>query len=228
MKTKEVKIIEKKQLNHDVYKFTLYNADGAFTAPGQLARIYSGTDNGTKMVAVTEFDSDRFVIVFRADDLTGAELSRLEAGDLIKADLGIGNGFNLESIPNGSVLAGEGMGIPVILSVLKNLFVYGKDCRIVLGYESKEDIIMLKAFRDLASNLEIITADGSNGRKGHIYNVVRNETYVCAAAPDDILRELSVKTEEGQFASIEYFDGEGPVFDKSVFDEQNYAREVLV
>ncbi len=219
MEISKNRIIEKIQLNRNVYRFVCAGRGDAFSAPGQFARIHSANGNGTKLVSVAEFDSDRFIIIFRADDKVGEELSLLEIGDEFDAELGLGNGFDLDIIPDGSVIAGEGMGIPPILGVMRRLFMMGKDCKVVICYESKEDVYLLKPFRTLATQLEIITVDGSNGRKGHVFNAIHGEKYVCACAPDAVLEKTAPKTEAGQFASIEFFDGEGPVFDKSVFDE---------
>lgn len=212
------RIIEKNQLNKNIYRFVCSGRGDAFTAPGQFARIHSSCGNGTKIVTVSEFDSDRFIIIFRADDKLGEELSGLTVGSSFEAELGIGNGFDIDAIPDNCVIAGEDMGIPPILGVMRSLFMMGKDCRLVLCFNSKEDMFLLKSFRSMATQLEIITVDGSNGRKGHIYNAIHDEKYVCACAPDAVLEWTAAKTEAGQFESIEFFDGEGPVFDKTVFD----------
>ncbi|MDD5822955.1 MAG: hypothetical protein PUD55_00770 [Firmicutes bacterium] len=218
MESKPNKIIEKTQLNKDVYRFVVDGQGSEFTAPGQFARIFSAAGNGTKLVSVSEFDSDRYILIFRADDAVGEELSELKVGDCFEADLGIGNGFDIDAIPDDCIIAGEGMGIPPILGILRRLFMLGKDCKVVLCYESKEDMFLLKPFLNLATELEIFTLDGSNANKGHIYNAIHDAKYVCACASDAVLEWTAARCEEGQFASIEFFDGEGPVFDRAVFE----------
>lgn len=198
-----IKIIEKQKLNDITFRFTMGNGGDAFTAPGQFARLFVVGSNESKLVPVAEFDSNRFIVILRVEDEVSKCLSNYEPGAELEAELGLGSGFDLQSIPDGCVLAAEGAGIPTILNLMRQLLIYGKDCQVVLGYSSKENAFMLTPFKTLASNLEIITEDGSNGRKGHINNAIRDAKYVCACAPTEIIAKLCDKTEDGQFICID-------------------------
>lgn len=198
-----VKISEKQKLNDITYKFTMANGGDAFVAPGQYAKLYvNGTNDGV-MAPVAEYDSDRFIIILRVTDEAGKILASYEPGTMLEAELGLGDGFDIEAIPDGCVLAAEGIGIPSLLGLMRQLLMYGKDFRIVLGYDSMDSVYMLKPFETLASNLEIVTVDGSNGRKGHVSRAIHNEDYVCACASEEVLKELLPKTEDGQFALLD-------------------------
>ncbi|MBQ0005187.1 MAG: hypothetical protein KBS68_04910 [Clostridiales bacterium] len=198
-----IKIIDKQKLNDITFRFTMGNGGAAFDAPGQFARLYADGGKGSKLVPVAEFDSNRFIVILRVEDEVSECLAKCEPGTELGAELGLGCGFDIQSIPDGSTLAAEGAGIPTVLNLMRQLLIYGKDCKIVLGYSSKDNAFMLTPFKSLASNLEIITEDGSNGRKGHIDNAVRKADYVCACADGDIIRRLCDKTDAGQFICID-------------------------
>lgn len=200
---KAVRIIDKQKLNDITYKLTFGSGGDAFTAPGQFARLYKVNSNSSIVVPVAQYDSDRFVVVVRATDDISLTISRYEPGAELEAELGIGSGFDVQDIPSGSVLAAEGEGIPLILGLLRQLMIYGKDCRVVLGYATKRDAYLVDSFRALASNLEVVTADGSNGRKGHINSAIRNEHYVCTCASKGVLMKIYDRTENGQFICMD-------------------------
>ena len=212
-------ITEKTQLNGDTYRFVIAEGGSAFNSPGQLIRVHSLKGNGKKLIPVVEFDSNRYIIVFRADDEVGKELAALESGDNFAAELGIGNGFDIDAIPDECVIAGEGIGIATMLGVLRRILMLGKESKVVLCYESVEEMFLLREFIKLTATLDILTIDGSNGRQGHIDSAIFGEDYVCAWADDEVLENAAHKVKRGQFASLMHFDGEGPVYDKTAFEQ---------
>ena len=59
---------------------------------------------------------------------------------------------------------------------------------------------MLDSFRHLVNEIEVLTLDGSNGRKGKASDAVRNVPYICASGSIDMLKSLAYKADEGQFS----------------------------
>lgn len=227
------RIVQNKHLAGDFYKMTFDTGECSFTRPGQFAIIEA--EGIRRPFQVCEFDSNRFTIVFKADDEVGTALSHQEEGSEILVQTGLGNGYDVDLIPNGAILAADDKGIPEMLGLARELLMHGKNCRLVLGYPSKKDIFMLDAFRNLVNDIEVLTLDGSNGREGVPSDAIRNAEYVCASGSAEMLKDLAAKTAGGQFSvscavvvvSADYDDclvetvngtvnscDEGPVFDK--------------
>ena len=226
-----------KQLSGNIYKLTFKTDDCSFTGPGQYAVIKIG--NICRPYQVCDYDSKRFSIVFRSDDEGGRELSQLEPGAEVETITGLGSGFDVDGIPDNSVLAADSMGIPEMLELARCLLTRGKRFKAVLGYRTKEEIYLVDSFRSICSELEVLTLDGSNGREGTVSDVIRSASYVCAGGSPEMLRSLAAKTDDGQFSLSELMQmmpdeetnydlsvdeitrrcmKEGPVFDKNTID----------
>ncbi len=220
-----------------MYKITLDTGECEFTHPGQFAIIEA--DGKRRPFQVCDYDSNRFTVVFKADDETGDALADQKLGTEIHAQTGLGKGYNVDLIPDGAVLAAEGIGIPEMLGLARELLMHGKNFRMVLGYPSRKDIYMLDAFRTLVNDIEVVTLDGSNGREGSPADAIHRADYICASGSAAMLRKLADKAAAGQFSvsvpvligSDDYDDcyitafgrdsnccDDGPVYDKNDVD----------
>ena len=170
-----------------------------FTAPGQYSIIKLKDSDDEGAFTACEYDSNRFTIVYKVTNDITRSLSKLNLGDTVEIQTGLGTGYDIDSIPDGVVLVADESGIPGMLGLLRALVMRGKDCRLVLGYSTKDKIFMIDVFRNLCSNIEILTQDGSNGRQGTADEGIRKVEYVCAAGSIDMLDKLAKKSENGQF-----------------------------
>ena len=181
-------------------KMTIEYPGSEFSVPGQYAIITTDGPEYERVYPVCEFDSKRFTIVFRTDTSDAAkELAILETGDEVKVQTGLGNGYDVDAIPDGAYLVADADGIPQMLGLMRELLVRGKAYSLILGYSTKDRVFMLDTFRNLCNNIEILTADGSNGRQGKADDAIRNAEYVCAAGSVEMLDRLAAKSRSGQF-----------------------------
>ena len=151
--------------------------------------------------------------------------------------MGLGNGFDLDAMPEEVLLVADDLGIPEMLGLSRALLVRGIRCKLILSYPSKNDIYMLESFRHLVNEIEVMTLDGSNGREGSASDAVRHVPYICASGSLKMLKSLADKADAGQFSmsstilaeSADYDDcfiettegrlncsDAGPVFDKNI------------
>ena len=229
------KIVQNDNLVRNIHKMTFDMGECDFTLPGQYAMIEAGGIR--RPYQVCDFDSNRFTIVFPAEGKEGTVLSQLKPGDEVIVTAGLGNGFDLDAIPDNSCLAADEYGIPEMLGLARSLLMRGKSCRLVLSYPSKKEIYMLESFTNLVNEIEVLTLDGSNGREGSAADAVRNAPYICAGGSLGMLRSLADRAQYGQFSlsstvlaeSADYDDcfiettkgrlncsDDGPVFDKNI------------
>lgn len=239
---KYAKVVQNDVLVRDIHKMTIDMGECDFSLPGQYAMIEAG--GMRRPYQVCDFDSNRFTIVFPADGKESSTLAALMPGDEVLVNTGLGNGFDLEAMPEEVCLVADDMGIPEMLGLARSLLMRGIRCKLVLSYPTKKDIYMLENFSNLVNEIEVLTLDGSNGREGKASDIIRNVPYVCAGGSLDMLRELADRSENGQFSlsstvlaeSADYDDcfiettkgrlncsDAGPVFDKNIIDWNKIA-----
>ena len=235
-------VVKNDNLVRDIYKMTIDMGECDFRFPGQYAMIEA--EGMRRPYQVCDFDSNRFTIVFRTNKTESNVLAKLQPGDQVTVTTGLGNGFDIEAVPNEAVLVADDMGIPEMLGLARSLLMRGTRCKLVLCYPSKQDIYMLESFRNLVNEIEVLTLDGSNGREGRASDVIKHAAYVCAGGSLDMLRDLAAKSDNGQFSLsstilamaddynecfIETREGmlncsdAGPIFDKNMIEWNRIA-----
>ncbi len=188
----------KEKLASDIYKITFESDECRFTRPGQFAMIeYEGF---VRPFPVCDYDSKRFSVVFRADKEGGEKLIYTQFGTEMSVITGLGNGFDVDAVPDGAYIVANGPGVAEMLELARALLTRGKSFKAVLGFNSKNDIYMTDSFRNICSEIEVLTYDGSNGRQGLPSDAVYDADYVCASGSLSMLKELSQKCRDGQFS----------------------------
>ena len=229
------KIVQNDNLVRNIHKMTFDMGECDFSLPGQYAMIEAGGIR--RPYQVCDFDSNRFTIVFPVEDEESRRLAALMPGEEALVTTGLGNGFDLDAMPDEVCLVADDLGIPEMLGLARSLLMRGKNCRLILSYPSKKEIYMLESFRNLVNEIEVLTLDGSNGREGRASDAVRHASYICAGGSLGMLRSLADKADFGQFSlsstvlaeSEDYDDcfiettvgrlncsDAGPVFDKNI------------
>lgn len=196
MNKSRVDHIEK--LSHNVYKITFNTDDCRFKRPGQFAMIeYEGI---VRPFPVCDYDSRRFSVVFRDDREEGKNLLEAVYGTEMGTITGLGNGFDVDAVPDGAYIVADSAGVAEMLELARALLTRGKSFKAVLGYETKHDIYMIDSFRNICNEIEVLTLDGSNGREGRPADVIRGAAYICASGTLPMLRTLALRCSDGQFS----------------------------
>ncbi len=229
-------ILENQMLAKDIYRMTL-ESDNSFTAPGQFVMLEVPELFLRRPISVSSYDSERYVIIYKVVGAGTEKMSKMQPGETIATLTGLGNGYDVDAIPDGCTLIGGGIGIPPMLGLAQNLITQGKKCKVVLGFNTKEDIFLVDEFEKFTDDITIMTADGSYGKKGFVTDAFDTLDYACACGPLKMLEALDAKVKEGQFSlearmgcgfgacmgcSIQTKEGnhrvckEGPVFNKEV------------
>lgn len=236
------KIVENKNLAPGIFKMTLETSDLKFSRPGQFAMVRIKDKFLRRPISVASYDSDRYELVYRVVGEGTHSLSTLEPGLRLECLTGLGNGYDLDAIPDGAYIIGGGIGIPPLYGLLRFLAMQGKSCKAILGFVSAREAFMVDMFKALTDDVIVVTEDGSMGEKGFVTDVFDEIDYACSCGPLLMLRALDSKVKAGQFSlearmgcgfgacmgcSILTKEGpmrvckEGPVFDKEVLAWEN-------
>lgn len=114
-------------------------------------------------------------LIYRIEGSGTAIFSTLKPGDRLDVMGPQGNGFDLSELDNHSkvLLVGGGIGVPPLLEVAKQLYERGVEITTVLGFTSKNAVILEDELVQY-SQVFVTTDDGTYGIKGNV-SVVINE-----------------------------------------------------
>ncbi len=165
------RIAKKKILNPTVIEMDIESPLVAKKAmPGQfiILQVEADGERIPLTVAGTDKDKGTVKIIFQVVGATTTLLSKKEEGDLINGFVGpLGRETELEGLKKVCVVGG-GVGCAIAMPVAKALAEMGAEVTSIIGFRSKELLILEDEFRALSDRLFIMTDDGSYERKGNV------------------------------------------------------------
>jgi ferredoxin--NADP+ reductase len=177
--TELFQILEKKKLNDAV---TLMKMDAPLIAkkvqPGQF--IIFRLDEFGERVPLTVADFDReagtITLIFQVAGESTRRFSALEAGDSIQDLVGpLGVPTELPEGAKSVCVIGGGVGCAIAYPQAKHLHTQGLEVDTIVGFRSKDIVILEDEFRACSDNLYLCTDDGSYGTKGFVTNVLQEQ-----------------------------------------------------
>jgi len=141
--------------------------------PGQfvLRRPFSFFKKDLKRSCKKE-ERGRFSILYKKVGRGTQKMTELERGERVDIIGPLGNGFSCppSSYFRNAILIGGGVGI-VTLFPLAEALKAGRRVSVLIGGKTKTDILCLKDFKELSSNIFVATEDGSLGHKGTVIDL---------------------------------------------------------
>lgn len=163
------KIVYKKSLNATV---TMMDVQAPLVArkaqPGQFI-ILRVDDNGERIpltIAGYDRDGGTVRIIFQIVGATTAKLNQKNEGDSLTDFVGpLGKPTHTEGLKKVCVVGG-GVGCAIALPVAQKLHDMGCEVHAIIGFRSKDLLILEDEFRAVSDQLTIMTDDGSYGKQG--------------------------------------------------------------
>lgn len=205
------KIVKKEILNSTV---TLMEIEAPMVAkkaePGQFI-ILRTDENGERIpLTIADFDRDRgtVTIIFQVVGATTEVLNYKKVGDYLEDFVGpLGRATETEGKKKVAVVGG-GVGCAIAYPVVKKFHEQGAEVHAIVGFRSKELVILEEEFKKNSSKFILMTDDGSCGEKGLVTNALKDlldsgEKYdeVITIGPlimmkfvSNLTREYNVKT----------------------------------
>jgi ferredoxin--NADP+ reductase len=165
------KIVRKKELNPTV---TLMDIDAPAVAakaePGQFI-ILRTDENGERIpLTVADFDREKgtVTIIFQIVGATTEKLNHLNEGEYIHDFVGpLGTATHTEGLKKVAVVGG-GVGCAIAYPIAKKLHSLGCEVHSVVGFRSKDLLILEDEFKECSDKLVVMTDDGSYARGGNV------------------------------------------------------------
>ena len=165
------RIVDKKVLNATVVQLQIEAPLVANKArPGQfiILRVDEEGERIPLTVAGVNKEQGTVKIIYQIVGATTEKLSHKEAGDYLQDFVGpLGVATHLEGLKKVCIVGG-GVGCAIAMPIAEALHSMGADVTSIIGFRSKELLILEDEFRACSDTLRIMTDDGSYGEKGNV------------------------------------------------------------
>ncbi len=163
------KILKKEALNPTVTKMVIEAPLIARKAePGQFIIFRAKEDSERVPLTIADYDREAGTVTIIFQIVGGAtmELNTLEEGESLHDFVGpLGTASHVEGLKKVAVIGG-GVGCAIAYPVAKKLHALGAEVHSVVGFRSKDLVILEDEFRAVSDRVSMMTDDGSYGEKG--------------------------------------------------------------
>lgn len=185
MKQLTFEIQSNEQIAKNVYRMQL-GGDTTGILPGQFVNIRVEGQFLRRPISVCNIADGRLTIIYKVVGVGTEAMSRLPIGTQLDVLTVLGNGYDLSKAGNAPLLVGGGVGVPPMYMLARQLREIGKNVRVILGFNTKEEVFYEEEFRALGCDVTVTTVDGSHGVKGFVTNALNGKQsyyYTCGPLP---------------------------------------------
>lgn len=168
-------ILKKEALNPTVTRMDIAAPLIARKAePGQfvILRVDEAGERIPLTVADTDPEAGSVTIIFQIVGATTYKLNQLQVGDSLHDFVGpLGVASHVEGLKKVAVIGG-GVGSAIAYPIAKKLHALGATVHTIVGFRSKDLVILEDEFRACSDLFKVMTDDGSYGEKGLVTNAL--------------------------------------------------------
>ena len=183
------KIVAKKELNPTV---TMMDIEAPLVAakaePGQFIILRVDADGERIPLTIAHYDREAGTvrIIFQVVGATTEKLNHKQVGEDIQDFVGpLGVATHLEGLKNVCIVGG-GVGCAIALPIAQKLHEMGCKVTSVIGFRTKDLLILEDEFKACSDKLYVMTDDGSYGRHGNVC-VPLNEMFAEGQTFDEVI-----------------------------------------
>ena len=170
------RILEREALNPTVTRLKVEAPLIARKAePGQFVILRTDEDGERIPLTVADFDREEgsVTVIFQVVGATTEKLNHLKPGDRLHDFVGpLGRATRTEGLKKVAVVGG-GVGCAIAYPVAKKLHGQGCEVHAIVGFRSRDLVILEKEFRQSSSRFVPMSDDGSFGEKGLVTDALR-------------------------------------------------------
>lgn len=202
MKEQTLMVSEVQQLTRTTAALRLTGDCSEIKAPGQFINIKVPGTFLRRPISIWQYDRNSLRILFKIVGEGTDILAHLTGGTELDVLMPLGNGFDVSRCPEKTLLVGGGIGMPPMYALAEALTERGIKPAVILGFNTRNDILPYDDFRALGIEPIIATADGSFGEKGLVTDIMDRLSYdyVCCCGPKAMLRAVYDHSKAGQFS----------------------------
>ena len=125
-------------------------------------------------------------IIYKVVGVGTEAMSQLPVGTQLDVLTILGNGYDLTKAGDQPLLVGGGVGVPPMYMLARQLREMGKEVKVILGFNTQNEVFYEEEFRALGCDVIVTTVDGSHGVKGFVTNAMDGQQsyyYTCGPLP---------------------------------------------
>lgn len=185
MKQLTFEIKTNEQIAKNVYRMQLCG-DTTGILPGQFVNIRVEGQFLRRPISVCNINNGVLTIIYKVVGVGTEAMSHLPIGTQLDVLTVLGNGYDLSKAGDKPLLVGGGVGVPPMYMLARQLREAGKAVRVILGFNTKDEVFYEEEFRALGCDVTVTTVDGSHGVKGFVTNALDGQQsyyYTCGPLP---------------------------------------------
>lgn len=185
MKQRLFEIKSNEQIAKNVYRMQLCG-DTTGILPGQFVNIRVQGQFLRRPISVCNIADGILTIIYKVVGVGTEAMSYLPIGTQLDVLTVLGNGYDLSKAGDKPLLVGGGVGVPPMYMLARQLREAGKAVRVILGFNTKDEVFYEDEFRALGCDVTVTTVDGSHGVKGFVTNALDGQQsyyYTCGPLP---------------------------------------------
>ncbi len=204
MKQSIFTITENVALTESVYKMTLSGDTSDITAPGQFVNIQLDGLYLRRPISVCDSENGKLTLIYKVVGKGTEKMAQMkdESLDILT---GLGNGYDTGKSGDKPLLIGGGVGVPPLYMLAKKLISEGKKVKVILGFNSANEIFYEEEFKNLGAEVYVTTVDGSKGIKGFVTDAMKDidYTHIYTCGPEPMLKAIYSASKTGGSFSFE-------------------------
>ena len=194
-------VTENRALTPAVFRMTLAGDTRGLTRPGQFVQVQVPGFYLRRPLSVFDWQpagDGWMTLVYKTLGKGTEALSGVPVGAILDVLTGLGNGFQTDLAgaagAKAPLLIGGGIGVPPLYGLCKALLREGATTRVILGFNTRQEIILREDFQALGVQTLVTTADGSEGTRGFVTDAALLLSgafdYVYTCGPEPMLRAV--------------------------------------
>ena len=205
MKEVFFEIVSNESIAKNTYEMVLTGDTSEITRPGQFVNIKLEGFFLRRPISVCHYETGKLVLIYKVVGEGTELMARLKPGTVLNVLTGLGNGYDLSLAGDSPVLIGGGAGIPPMYSLCEALIerLSPENIKVVLGFNSEDEIFYLSKFVELGVDVRVATVDGSVGAKGFVTGVLKDleYSYFYTCGPMPMFKAIeSIANTSGQYS----------------------------
>ena len=189
-------IINNQPLTASVWKMVLSGDVSAFLVAGKFVNIELPDKFLRRPVSVCDIDFEKntITLIYKIVGAGTLQMSQMQKSQKLDLLTGLGNGFDINVETKLPLIIGGGVGCPPLYYLAKCLINKNLQPKIVLGFNTKDEIFLKNEFEQLGLPVFISTIDGSFSTKGLVTDVISKNAlsadYYFACGPLPMLKVI--------------------------------------
>ncbi len=191
-------VVSVKKLNETTYDFVIKAPDIAKKAKeGQFVQVKADGFFLRRPISLGGITEDTIRIIFEIKGDGTKAIANIKEGDMIDVMGPLGHGFTV-SDQKKVILIGGGIGTPPMLPLAED---FKENATVILGFRSKEQVILKEDFEKTGAKVIICTNDGSMGEKGFVTDVLKTlidekPDMIYSCGPNVMLKAVATMANE--------------------------------